>query len=92
MKTKTLIEDENHAEHIAELRDWSAAVAEVKRYAGIAWDQPPNRAPCTSWRTCGRTDHLLESEDREQWRELRRNAVLDVDADGVRWLVDPESL
>lgn len=39
-----------------------------------------------------RTYHLLESEDREQWRALRRTAVLDVDADGVRWLVDPDTL
>ena len=51
----------------------------------MPWDQRPNRAPCTSWRTCGRKWVLAEfGESPEDWKELEHIWVR-VSAAGVTW-------
>jgi hypothetical protein len=89
MATMFLIEDENHSEWIAEFATRELAMAELRRLVDVPWDQAPNRAPCTSSRTCGRNYELIEYDDsREPWRELARSAVLKISATEVRWLHD----
>jgi hypothetical protein len=81
-----VIEDERHAEPQGEYSSFEQAIAELKRRANIPWDQDPNRAPCTSWLTCGRTYEVIEYDDSHSpWKELRRVAMLEVSASGVKW-------
>ena len=81
-----VIEDELHAEQqdgeFATLQD---AIAELQRRAKVPWDQEPNRAPCMSWRSCGRKYVVIEYEPQAAWKELSRTEILDVSAEGVRW-------
>ena len=82
-----VIDDELHAEEIGRFGTRDEAVAELRRLAGISWDKPPNVAPCTGWKTCGRNYLIIEYDiSREPWRELGREATLEVSAAGVRWL------
>jgi hypothetical protein len=58
------IEDEIYCERAGPYESFEAAVAELRRRAGIAWDAAPNQPPCTSWRTCGREYVVLEYDAR----------------------------
>ena len=80
------IEDNIHAEQEGPFATFRDAVEELRRRAAIAWDSPPNQAPCTSWQTCGREYHVLEyDEGSEPWRLLRRAHVLDISEEGAVW-------
>jgi hypothetical protein len=83
-----LIEDESHAEpQEGEFPTLRAAINELERRATIPWDQPPNLAPCTGWRTCGRDYQVIEYDtSTTPWRELRRMPFLRVSAKGIEWL------
>lgn len=82
------IEDLWHAElHDGDYPSLAAAVTELRRLADIPWDQPPNVAPCTSWRSCGRRYEVVEYDTSvDPWRQIRRLAVLEIDSKGTRWL------
>jgi hypothetical protein len=81
-----LIEDEIHAEHHGQFASLDEAISELRRRATITWDQAPNAAPCTSWKTCGRDYVVVEYDDSQSpWKELRRMPVLRVSASGVEW-------
>jgi len=80
---EVVIVENLHAEHHGEFPDMAHAVAELKRRAAIPWDQPPNLAPCTSWRTCGRAYELIEYDDSE--KELCRTLALEIRATGITW-------
>lgn len=81
------IEDTFHCELDGPFESFEAAIAELRRRAQIAWDSPPNRAPCVSWQTCGREYHVLEYDARsESSRLLRKTHVLDISAKGVEWV------
>ena len=82
-----VIEDERHAEPQGEFSTIESALAELRRRATVPWDQAPNCAPCTSWRTCGRVYEIIEYETSETpWREIRRLPALEVSAIGTTWL------
>jgi hypothetical protein len=86
-----VIEDDLHAEPQGQFPSFEHAIEELKRRATIPWDEHPNRAPCTSWSTCGRAYEVIEYDNSETpWKELRRIAVLAVSGKEVRWLIDPE--
>jgi hypothetical protein len=81
------IEDEIHCEQRGPFESFEAAIAELRRRAEIAWDAPPNQAPCGSWRTCGRKYGVLEYDTRSKpWRLRRTTHVLDISAKGVKWV------
>ena len=81
------IEDDIHCEQEGPFGTFADALAELRRRAVIAWDLPPNQAPCTSWRSCGREYHILEYDERSEIPRLLRKAhVLDVSAKGVVWI------
>ena len=82
-----VIEDELHAESQGECGDFNSALVELRRRALIAWDQSPNVAPCTSWRTCGRNYDIVEYDDAQSpWQEIRRIRALEISANGVKWV------
>ena len=82
-----VIEDESHAEIFDEFDSLDKAKEQLRLWAKIPWDEPPNRAPCTSWRTCGRSFEIVEYADpRPPYEVLSRVAVLEVSKAGVRWL------
>jgi hypothetical protein len=81
-----VIEDEIHAEQHGQFSSFDEALAELRRAAKIPWDEAPNLAPCTSWRTCGREYVILEYDDSSTpWKVLRCVPVLNVSASGVKW-------
>ena len=83
-----VIEDEQHSEPQAgEFKSIADAVAELKRRAMLPWDQPPNVAPCTSWRTCRRRYDIIEYDTSARpWKELGRTPYLEISSAGVQWL------
>jgi hypothetical protein len=81
-----VIEDEIHCDWHGQYASFDAAVAELRRRALLPWDQPPNAAPCTSWKTCGREYFIIEIDDScLPWKELRRVPVLEVSEAVVKW-------
>ena len=85
-----VIQDEAHSETMGEAHTTLAAAREeLERLRGIAWNQAPNQAPCTSWVTCGR-EYVLISYDTTTtpWRELSRTPALTVSSQAVAWLFD----
>jgi hypothetical protein len=85
-----VIEDELHDEQQGEYGSMAEALAELERLAKLPWDKPPNIAPCTSWRTCGRFYQIIEYDNSvTPWKELDRDIYLEVSAAGVKWIRDP---
>jgi len=81
-----VIEDARHAEWCGQFPDFKEAIAELERRAEIPWDQVPNLAPCMNPISCGRGYEVVEyDESLLPWKELRRFAVLEVSASGVKW-------
>lgn len=81
-----VIEDEIHCDWHGQYGNFDDAVAELRRRATLPWDQPPNAAPCTSSKTCGREYVIIEFDDSSlPWKELRRVPAFDVSAAGVKW-------
>ena len=81
-----VIEDAIHAEQDGDFASFDEAVAELRRRATIPWDQPPNVAPCMSWRTCGREYYIVQFDvAASPWKQVRSDHVLDVSASGVQW-------
>ena len=86
MKRVFIIEDEAHAEPSLEFFNREDVVAELKRLADIPWDHEPNRAPCMSWKTCGRDYEVVEyDQSKEPWTILSRTPALEINAKGVVW-------
>lgn len=78
------IEDDFHAEHIADFTTLKEAISKLKRIATIPWDHEPNRAPCTGWRTCGRIYVINEFDTTTKpWTSLNRIYALDVGPGGA---------
>lgn len=83
-----VIEDELHCEIIGEFVAKLDAVERLKRLAQAPWDEQPNCAPCTNWKTCGREYVLIEYDTAsEPWGELSRSAALKISAAKVEWLL-----
>jgi hypothetical protein len=83
-----VIEDERHAEpQDGEFPTLSEAVIELKRRAALPWNEAPNLAPCTNWKTCGRTYEVIEYDTSDKpWKEIRRIAFLEITSSGAKWL------
>ena len=85
-----VIEDKSHEEHLGEFISFETAMAELRRRAAIAWDQHPNRAPCTSWQTCGREYMISEDDTATKPRTMaRQTSVLNISARGLDWVKAP---
>ena len=85
------LEDELHCDQWGPYESWAAAMAELRRFAAIAWDSPPNLAPCQSWRKCGRRYLILEYDTtQDPWQQVQRVHFMDVRADGVHWVMPHE--
>ena len=82
-----VIEDESHAEHFGEFESKIDAIGELQRLAKLPWDEAPNVCPCKSWRTCGRSYHLIEYDTSgTPWRQVSNLPFLEVSAAGISWL------
>ena len=85
-----VLEDETHAEPQGAYATLDEAMAELRRRAAIPWDEEPNVAPCTAWKTCGRRYEVVEYDASETpWRELQRRFTLEISAAGVEWAMVP---
>jgi hypothetical protein len=81
-----IIEDEWHAEPLdGQFETREQAIDELRRVAAIPWNEAPNRAPCTSWMTCGRRYELIEYDDTaSSWTQISRAFAMEISGDGVR--------
>jgi hypothetical protein len=86
-----VIEDELHGEWIGEFGTLGEAIAELERRSLIPWDAEPNRAPCESWRTCGRAYEILEYAETNTSTDASRKKALEVSADGIKWHLERSS-
>jgi hypothetical protein len=84
-----IIYDELHAEEIGQFSTRDEALAELQRLAELTWDESPNQAPCTSWKTCGRHYELVEYDvsSTGNWKERHRVPALNVSQDETAWLL-----
>ncbi|MFL5327505.1 MAG: hypothetical protein ACJ8C4_01210 [Gemmataceae bacterium] len=81
-----VIEDEIHCDWHGEFATLSDAIRELRRWAGLRWNELPNAAPCMSSETCGRKYVIIEFDDAQSpWKELRRISAFEVSAAGVEW-------
>jgi hypothetical protein len=85
-----MIYDITHAEpQDGNFNSFEEALTELKRRAGLPWNEEPNKAPCKSWRTCHRIYEIVEYNTSTQpWTEFSRVRVLDVSSAGVQWLFE----
>lgn len=84
-----VIYDEAHAERCGEFSSLTNALERLRYLAALPWNQNPNLAPCTGWRTCGRRYELVEyAVVTGPWIELKRVPALQVSAKGVVWNED----
>lgn len=80
------VEDDLHSDILGEFPSREDALAEIRRRVAQPWDGPDNVAPCQRWRHCGRNYELVVyDESTSEWHELSREAVVKIDAKGVRW-------
>jgi hypothetical protein len=82
------IKDERHAElQDGEFASLAEAFEELKRRATKPWNEVPNVAPCTSWRTCGRKYAVVEYETKATpWKVIQWHSMLEITAEGTKWL------
>lgn len=86
MASQFVIEDEAHGEPQGPPTSFQEALAELRRRSTLPWDEPPNQAPCKSWKTCGRRYELVEYDtSTTPWSELSRKLYLELNANSVRW-------
>jgi hypothetical protein len=81
-----VIEDSIHCEWIDECESFEEAIERLQQLARLRWDEEPNRAPCTTWRKCGREYQVVGYDDSTTpWKIVREADVLKVSASGVEW-------
>lgn len=82
-----VIEDSIHCERIAQCDSFEEAIERLQQLSQLPWDQEPNRAPCTSWRKCGREYQVIEYDDSASpWKVVREADVLKVSASNIEWV------
>ena len=89
---KFVVEDEVHAELIHEgFASFQEALDFIKDLSKTPWDEKPNKAPCSSWKTCGRNYHIIEYDATSiPYEELDTNEILSISAKGVEWQLSIE--
>lgn len=78
-----VIEDEDHCEIIGTYTTAEHAQRELERLAALPWDHEPNRAPCMSWRTCGRQYVLIEYANHTTRRRIRTTPQFGISSAGT---------
>lgn len=81
-----VIEDDLHGDTLGNYDTFEDALTQLRAWALLPWDQDPNLAPCTSWRTCGRSYQIVEYDSTvTPWKRINTTEILEVDARGVKW-------
>ena len=85
-----VIEDELHSERLGEFETRDEAIGVLVELAKRPWDEAPNQAPCTAWRTCGRNYELVEFHTSESGnrRQVQVIPALTISAEAVHWLLE----
>jgi hypothetical protein len=80
------IVDQIHIDYLpGQFTSLGAVVEEFHRLATVPWDQDPNLAPCTSWRTCGRIWTAGEYKVPGRGARWLDDIWEEVKANGVTW-------
>ncbi len=81
-----IIDDADHCEYIERFATREEALARLLQLSRMPWDAKPNRAPCMSWKTCGRRYELIEVDDSVPYSLVEQTPIFEISAEGVRWL------
>lgn len=93
MSLSFVLEDQAHAETVANFSDEASAIRKVRRLFATPWNEPPNLAPCMDWETCGREYDLLVYEtSTSPWTLVIRRAALIVTAKGRELLLSDDGV
>lgn len=86
---KFSVEDEVHAEWQGDFSTFEGAMEELVHRAKLAWNQAPNRCPCTGWKTCERVYTITEFDVSDsQLKVINECEVLTISSKGVVWSDD----
>ncbi|SLH43787.1 Uncharacterised protein [Mycobacteroides abscessus subsp. massiliense] len=81
-----VIEADQHAEELGRYMHRADAITELRRLARLPWDEDPNRAPCQSWRTCGRSYVLIAYDiSSTPWRQIDTTEIFHIGPAGIKW-------
>lgn len=79
-----VIEDDEHAEELGRYPHRVDAISGLRRLAQLPWDEDPNRAPCQSWQTCGRSYVLIEYDiSSTPWRQIDTTEIFQIGPAGI---------
>ena len=83
------IEDTRHSHLWLNYSTFELALAEIQRRVSMPWDAEPNKAPCTSWRTCG-CSYVVNKWDITitPFKRLKTTSIVEIDSEAVRWEPD----
>jgi hypothetical protein len=80
------INDSIHLDQEGTYRSIDAALARLRQLARQPWDAAPNRAPCSSWESCGRDWEILEYEvETIPWQLRETIPAVSISRDAVTW-------
>jgi hypothetical protein len=92
MATIITLDDASHCEYQGQFLSVPDAFEEIKARAVLPWDQPPNRCPCTAWKTCDRLYQILVYDDSTTpWTLQAKLGNLQISNRGVVWSGDFEN-
>ena len=80
---KFVLEDDIHAEYIAEFDTFDSALKKAEELAALPWDDEQNKCPCSSWKTCERQYDIVEFQViGDNWGEINRTEVFKISSAG----------
>jgi hypothetical protein len=86
MERRFVVEDELHAEQMADFPTFEGALAHLEQLAQLPWHEEPNAAPCGNGEACGRRFEIVEYDvTARPWATIARHPALEVSAKGLVW-------
>lgn len=78
-----IVDDQRHCQKMGEYDSFEDAKIAILGLVSIAWDEPPNRAPCRNWKNCGREYHIIETDESNNF--VSTKLICKYDQNGPIW-------
>ena len=81
--------DKFHYERIGIYDSYEEALNKAIEISKIPWNIPPNKAPCTNWKKCGR-EYVIVERIKKNNKSLKVSEVdiFNISSNGVIWHVE----